>query len=187
MSAADALAVASQLQTVSLAPAAGFQDEEGGWAAGVQPHTPAPATPNPAHAAPVPAAAPPTPLEQRQWRRAAQTSLRVALTATKAARARAADASLNGTRDLTDLTNQILAAEYLPSRPLGALKDEPGLLEAAAAKLRLRQAAALARLEGSWRQLASAAQVCSCTQKALGLPACRTHQSSSGLEHCALS
>ncbi|KAI8474324.1 MAG: hypothetical protein J3K34DRAFT_518276 [Monoraphidium minutum] len=95
---------------------------------------------------------------QRVWRRAAQTALRVAVTATKAARSRAAEATAAGTRDLTDLTNQILAAAYLPARPLGVLAGEPGLLEAAAEKLARRQGGALARLEGSRRKLEAAAQ-----------------------------
>jgi len=105
------------------------------------------------------APAPPTPLEQRQWRRTAQTAVRVALTTTKAARSRSNDASAAGTSALTDLTNLLLESAYLPARPLGVLSDTPGLVEAAASKLRVRQREALVQLEESWEQLDAAAKV----------------------------
>jgi hypothetical protein len=126
---------------------------EGAPVASAPPLTPAAPGPGPA------ASPPPTPLEQRQWRRAAQTTLRLALTSAKAARARSAEASAAGTGALTDLTNAALDACYLPARPLGALSEAPGLVEAAAAKLRTRQAAALGRLEASCCRLEAAAQV----------------------------
>lgn len=103
--------------------------------------------------------APPTPLEQRQWRRAAQTALRVALTATKAAQTRSDEAAQEGTRALTDFSNALLEAGLFPQRPLGVLADAPGLAAAGAAKLRRRAAAALARAEDCWRRQDAAARV----------------------------
>lgn len=117
------------------------------------------ATPPPTGSSSQQPAAPPTSLEQRQWRRGAQTALRLALTATKAARSRGAEASAEGTQALTALTNALLEASYLPSRPLGVLADAPGLVEAGVAKLRRRAAAAHARLHDCWRRQHAAAQV----------------------------
>ncbi|GBF96171.1 hypothetical protein Rsub_08919 [Raphidocelis subcapitata] len=126
----------------------------GAGAAAAPPSTP-PAAPAPA---PAPAAAPPTPLEQRQWRRGAQTGVRVAVTTAKSARARGAEASAAGTRAITALTNALLEAAYLPTRPLGLLAEAPGFAEAARRKLLGRAERALRELEGCWQRLAEAAE-----------------------------
>jgi hypothetical protein len=98
----------------------------------------------------------PTPLEQRQWRRKAQRALRLALTAVKEARTRYEDGSAAGMQAATALSNSLLTQQYLPSMPLGALRDLPGLQQAAAAKLGGRQQAALQQLQGALRDLQAA-------------------------------
>lgn len=56
-----------------------------------------------------PESAPPTPLEQRQWQRTVQRSVRMAVTAFKDAASRVADATQQGTAVATQLTNSILS------------------------------------------------------------------------------
>lgn len=107
-----------------------------------------------AAASPVPAA---TPLEQRQWRRQAQRSYRLALTAIKEARSRYDTAHSAGLQHATVLSNALLTQQYLPGMPLGALKGMRGLLEASARKLVLRQQQALQRLHAALRDVEAAA------------------------------
>jgi hypothetical protein len=103
---------------------------------------------------PVPAA---TPLEQRQWRRQAQRSYRLALTAVKEARSRYDAAHSAGLQRATALSNALLTQQYLPGMPLGALKGMRGLLEASARKLVLRQQQALQQLHAALRDIEATA------------------------------
>ncbi len=104
-------------------------------------------------ASPVP---PATPLEQRQWRRQAQRTYRLALTAIKDARSRYDSAHSAGLQHATALGNALLTQQYLPGMPLGALKGMRGLLEASARKLAMRQQQALQRLHAALRDIAAA-------------------------------
>lgn len=100
-----------------------------------------------------------TPLMQRTWRREAQRAVRLALTAVREARSRLDAAAAEGYEAATDLANDVLAYAYLHRMPLGALADvgEGRLLEAAGAKLLLRQQDALRRLRHSCEALAACA------------------------------
>jgi hypothetical protein len=83
---------------------------------------------------------PMTPLQLRQWQRAAQRSVRLALTAFKAARTNMQEAAEEGTTAATQLTNSVLTAQYVPSMQLPeSLEAIQGLKAAAASKLQRRQ------------------------------------------------
>lgn len=117
-----------------------------------------PAMPSPAAEAPA-AAAPPTPLEVRSWRKAAQRALRLALTAFKEAATRCSEANSEGQRAATALTNAVLSLVHLPALPLGVLAGVEGLQQAAADKLRVRQAAHLQELREAAALQCAALQV----------------------------
>lgn len=98
-----------------------------------------------------------TPLEVRQWQRAAQRSVRLALTAFKAGRTKAQEASDQGTAAATRLTNALLTAQHMPSMPLPeALQAVVGLKAAAVSKLSRQQQAHLQELSAAVQQVAEA-------------------------------
>eukprot|EP00879_Flechtneria_rotunda_P008180 GHRR01008569.1.p1 GENE.GHRR01008569.1~~GHRR01008569.1.p1 ORF type:complete len:295 (+),score=110.93 GHRR01008569.1:741-1625(+) len=83
---------------------------------------------------------PATPLEQRQWRRSAQRSVRHSVTAFKDAVARIAAINSQGMAHATQLTNNLLTERYMPGLALPAvLKGVQGLQQAATRKLQCRQ------------------------------------------------
>lgn len=67
-----------------------------------------PATLTPKNSTSAAPAVAPTPLEQRQWQRLAQRSVRLAVTAFKDAETRVLDATVQGTAVATQLTNCLL-------------------------------------------------------------------------------
>jgi hypothetical protein len=98
-----------------------------------------------------------TPLQVRQWQRAAQRSVRLALTAFKAGRTKAQEASDQGTAAATRLTNALLTAQHMPSMPLPeALQAVAGLKAAAVSKLARQQQAHLQELSAAVQQVADA-------------------------------
>lgn len=99
-----------------------------------------------------------TPLQLRQWQRAAQRSVRLALTAFKAGRSKVQQATDDGTTAATQLTNSMLTARYIPAMQLPqALKGVDGTLQAAAvAKLGRRQQQHLQELQQAVQQVAAA-------------------------------
>lgn len=103
---------------------------------------------------------PPSPLEQRQWHRSAQRSVRLAVTACNAAVKRFADASSTGGGAATQLVNALLTAQYLPAMQLPAvLQQVPGLQDAARAKLRWQQQQHLEALAACVQEAEAALQV----------------------------
>lgn len=104
-----------------------------------------------------PPPSPLTPLQLRQWQRAAQRSVRLALTAFKAGRTKAQEASDQGTAAATRLTNALLTAQHMPSMPLPeALEAIPGLKAAAVSKLAWQQQTHLQELSAAVQQVAAA-------------------------------
>jgi hypothetical protein len=100
-----------------------------------------------------------TPLQLRQWQRAAQRSVRLALTAFKAARTKVQEAAEQGTTAATRLTNSVLTARYVPSMQLlKSLEAIQGLKAAAASKLQRRQQQHLQQLSAAEQQVAAAVQ-----------------------------
>eukprot|EP00877_Chromochloris_zofingiensis_P002973 jgi/Chrzof1/12677/Cz07g03130.t1 len=106
---------------------------------------------------------PPSSLASRQWRRAAQRALRLAVTIFKDARSRFNDASSAGTQAATQLTNAVLSAKYLPDMPMGVLEGVQDLRDAAAAKLRTQQCRSLTELEARYEDMEAAVQVVGAT------------------------
>jgi hypothetical protein len=106
------------------------------------------------------AAAPPTPLEQRQWQRLAQRSVRLAVTAFKDSSARFTDASARGTTEATQLSNSLLSQRYMPDLKLPeVLQQVQGLQAAAAAKLHRQQLQHLQQLRVRLAEMEAAVQV----------------------------
>lgn len=104
-----------------------------------------------------PPPSPLTPLQLRQWQRAAQRSVRLALTAFKAGRTKAQEASDQGTAAAMRLTNALLTAQHMPSMPLPeALEAIPGLKAAAVSKLARQQQTHLQELSAAVQQVAAA-------------------------------
>jgi hypothetical protein len=98
-------------------------------------------------ASPQPQPQPLTPLQQRQWQRATQRSVRLAVTAFKAGRSRLQEAADAGTTAATQLTNSLLTAQMLPDMAMpAALAAVEGLQAAARAKLQRQQQAQLQQL-----------------------------------------
>lgn len=99
---------------------------------------------------------PMTPLQLRQWQRAAQRSVRLALTAFKAARTKMQEAAEEGTTAATQLTNSVLTAQYVPSMQLPqSLEGIQGLKAAAASKLKRRQQQHLEQLAAAVQQVSA--------------------------------
>lgn len=103
-------------------------------------------------------AASPTPLEQRQWRKDAQRTVRLALVGVRDACKRFNDANTIGYKEATELGNNLLLQQYLRNMQLGVLRGVPNVRDAAAEKLLIQHCKISEQLHRSLRLLDGAVQ-----------------------------
>jgi hypothetical protein len=100
----------------------------------------------------------PTPLEQRQWRKDSQRSVRLALLGVRDARKMFIESSSAGYKEATELGNNLLLQQYLRNMQMGVLRGVPNIRGAAAEKLAIQQRRASEQLHAALRTLDGSVQ-----------------------------